>query len=204
MNIPTAKIAVLCQQRHITKLSLFGSVLRDDFTPNSDIDILVEFEAGFTPGFLRLHDIQEELSALLDHRPIDLVTPKFLNHRIRDNVLATAEVCYDAKDDQVYLGHMIDTAHKALNLVDGVSREEFDHNETLRLALTHLIQIIGESARRVSRDFRAAYPQIPWKGIVGMRSKVVHDYLNVDEDIVWSTVTDDLPALMIELEKILN
>ena len=108
------------------------------------------------------------------------------------------------KDDRVYLGHMVDMARKALSFVDGVSREEFDNNETLRLALTHLIQIIGESARRVSPEFRALYPQIPWKGIVGMRSKVVHDYLNVDDDVVWSTLTDDLPALAIELEKILN
>ena len=95
--IPTEQIAALCQQRHITKLSLFGSVLRDDFSPQSDIDVLVEFEPGFTPGFLKLHEIQEELSALFNRHPIDLVTPKFLNHRICDEVLATAEVCYDAK-----------------------------------------------------------------------------------------------------------
>jgi uncharacterized protein with HEPN domain len=108
------------------------------------------------------------------------------------------------KDDRVYVGHMIETIHKALSFLDGIGRAEFDNSETLRLALTHLLQIIGESARRVSQDFRTAHPQIPWKGIVGMRSKVVHDYLNVDDDIVWSTVIDDLPALLIELEKIMN
>lgn len=96
IEIPTRQIAALCQQRHITKLSLFGSVLRDDFGSQSDIDVLVEFEPEFTPGFLKLHEIQEELSTLFDRHPIDLVTPKFLNHRIRDAVLATAEVCYDA------------------------------------------------------------------------------------------------------------
>ena len=96
--IPTEQIAALCQQRHITKLSLFGSVLRDDFSPQSDIDVLVEFEPGFIPGFIKLYEIQEELSALFDdRRSIDLVTPKFLNPRIRDKVLATAEICYDAK-----------------------------------------------------------------------------------------------------------
>jgi uncharacterized protein with HEPN domain len=108
------------------------------------------------------------------------------------------------KDDRVYVGHMIETIQKAQSFVDGIGRAEFDNSETLRLALTHLLQIIGESARRVSQDFRTAHPQIPWKGIVGMRSKVVHDYLNVDDDIVWSTVIDDLPALLIELEKIMN
>ncbi|MDJ1180629.1 DUF86 domain-containing protein [Roseofilum sp. BLCC_M91] len=108
------------------------------------------------------------------------------------------------KDNFVYLGHMIDTANKALSFVSGVSREEFDRNEQLRLALTHLLQVIGEAARRVSPDFREAYPEIPWKAIVGMRSKVVHDYLNVDEDVVWDTVTNDLISLVICLENILR
>jgi len=97
IKVPTDKISELCQKWHICKLSLFGSVLRDDFTANSDIDVLVEFEPEFTPGFLKLHQIQEELSDLFDRRTIDLVTLKFLNHRIRDQVLANAEVCYVAK-----------------------------------------------------------------------------------------------------------
>ena len=107
------------------------------------------------------------------------------------------------KDDQVYIGHMIDTANKAIGFVVGISREDFDNDEQLRLATTHLLQIIGEAARRVSLDFRAAYPAIPWKAIVGMRSKVVHDYLNVDEDVVWDTVKNDLAPLVVELEKLL-
>lgn len=97
IKVPIDEISALCQRWHIDKLSLFGSVLRDDFTVDSDIDILVEFESGFTPGFLKLHRLQEELSALFDHRTIDLVTLKFLNHRIRNRVLDTAEVCYVAE-----------------------------------------------------------------------------------------------------------
>ncbi|MFN6236423.1 nucleotidyltransferase family protein [Microcystis sp.] len=97
MKIPQEKLSQLCQHWHIHKLSLFGSVLRDDFTADSDIDMLVEFELGFTPSFLKLHQIQEELSQLFDGRTIDLVTIKSLNHHIRERVLATAEVCYVAK-----------------------------------------------------------------------------------------------------------
>lgn len=108
------------------------------------------------------------------------------------------------RDDQVYVGHMLDTANKAINFVQDLTRKDFDNNELLRLSLTHLLQIIGEAARRVSPEFRAAYSQIDWKAIVGMRSKVVHDYLNVDEDIVWDTVTNELPSLVEELERILN
>lgn len=108
------------------------------------------------------------------------------------------------RDDLVYVKHMIDIANKALEFVQGLTREDFDSNELLRLSLTHLLQVIGEAARRVSPEFRAAHPQIEWKAIVGMRSKVVHDYLNVDEDIVWDTVINELRPLVNELEKILN
>lgn len=107
------------------------------------------------------------------------------------------------RDDRVYIEHMIGTARKAIGFVEGVSREDFDNNELLRLSLTHLLQVIGEAARRVSPDFRANYSAIPWKAIVGMRSKVVHDYLDVDEDVVWDTVKSDLPSLILELEKVL-
>lgn len=108
------------------------------------------------------------------------------------------------RDDLVYVGHMVDTANKVITFVAGLSREDFDDNEQLRLAITHLLQVIGEAARRVSLDFRGAHPEIPWKAIVGMRSKVVHDYLNVDEDVVWDTVKNDLPPLIAKLEKLLS
>lgn len=97
IDISKEKISDFCQYWHITKLSLFGSVLRDDFRLESDIDVLVEFETGHIPGFLKLHQIQEELSTLLENRQIDLVTPKSLNHRIRDRILSEAEVYYVAE-----------------------------------------------------------------------------------------------------------
>ena len=68
------------------------------------------------------------------------------------------------------------------------------------LALIHLVQVIGEAARQVSRDFTVTHPEVPWENIIGMRHKVVHDYLGVDEDIVWQVVTGDLPKLVESLE----
>jgi uncharacterized protein with HEPN domain len=67
---------------------------------------------------------------------------------------------------------------------------------------THLIQVIGEAARRVSPQFREEHQQIPWDAIAGMRSKIVHDYMNVDEDIVWDSVAQELPPLIEDLKKI--
>ena len=93
IDIPRDKIADFCQRNYIRKLSLFGSVLRSDFRPDSDIDVLVEFEPGHVPG-LALIRMQDELSELFGGYPIDLVTPKFLNHRIRDRVISNSELIY--------------------------------------------------------------------------------------------------------------
>ena len=88
------KTTDFCRRNHIRKLSLFGSVLRDDFGPESDIDVLVEFEAGHVPGFFRLFDMEEELSSLLGGRKVDLRTPEDLSRYFRDEVLAQSWVQY--------------------------------------------------------------------------------------------------------------
>lgn len=87
--IPEKELAEFCMRNHIRRLSLFGSVLSDCFGPESDVDVLVEFEPGHTPG-LALIRMQDELSLLLGGRKVDLVTPKFLNKRIREKVITEA------------------------------------------------------------------------------------------------------------------
>lgn len=106
------------------------------------------------------------------------------------------------KDDQVYLGHMLDMAQKASSLVRNKKRADYDADETLRFALAHLLQIIGEAASHVSKECWQSQPQIPWQAIIGMRHKVVHDYMDVNEDVVWGTIVEDLPFLINELKKI--
>jgi len=94
IELPQDKIASFCKKHHIRKLSLFGSVLRDDLGPGSDIDILVEFEPGKVPSFFRLFDMEEELSAILGGRKVDIRTPEDLSRYFRDRVLAAAVVQY--------------------------------------------------------------------------------------------------------------
>src|SRR6266850_1082398 len=103
--------------------------------------------------------------------------------------------------DLVYVGHMLDMARKAVSKTQRISRESYDADENLRLALIHLIQTIGEAARQVSREFCNSHPDIRWADIIGMRHKVVHDYLGVDEDIVWQVATEDLPKLVTSLRR---
>jgi len=92
--IPKERIAEFCRRHHIRRLALFGSVLRDDFGPDSDVDVLVEFEPDHVPG-LAFFDMERELSELLG-REVDLNTLGFLSRYFREQVLAEAEVQYDA------------------------------------------------------------------------------------------------------------
>ncbi|MBI4871641.1 MAG: nucleotidyltransferase family protein [Candidatus Riflebacteria bacterium] len=87
------QLGEFCRRWHIRKLALFGSVVRGELRPDSDIDVLVEFEPGQVIG-LKFVRIQEELSRFFGGRRVDLVTEKFLSHWIRDSVLAEAQVQY--------------------------------------------------------------------------------------------------------------
>jgi predicted nucleotidyltransferase len=93
VEVDRERVAEFCRRHHIRRLALFGSVLRDDFGPESDIDALVEFEPGTYVGFTII-DIEDELSQILG-RKVDLVREKYLNRRIRDRVLASVEQVYE-------------------------------------------------------------------------------------------------------------
>lgn len=95
INVPTDKIAAFCRENHIRSLALFGSVLRDDFRPDSDVDVLVEFDPDVKIGFLALGRIGRQLSDLLQ-RPVDLVLRDGLKPRLRDSVVTAAEIVYAA------------------------------------------------------------------------------------------------------------
>jgi len=91
--IPKEKIADFCRRRHIRRLAIFGSALRANFEPESDVDVLVEFEAGQEPGFMALARMGRELSEMFGRR-VDLRTPEDLSRLFRDEVISSAEVQY--------------------------------------------------------------------------------------------------------------
>jgi predicted nucleotidyltransferase len=95
LNIPTEMVAEFCKRNRIRKLSIFGSALRGDFSPDSDIDVLVEFEPDACVGLIRLAGMEIELSEILG-RKVDLNTPEFLSKYFRNKVLSEAIVHYDA------------------------------------------------------------------------------------------------------------
>ena len=94
ISIPKDRIADFCRRHHIRKLALFGSVLRDDFRPDSDVDVLVEFEPEARVGFFGLYDMEQELSSFFGGRKVDLRTAQDLSRHFRDKVVADAQVEY--------------------------------------------------------------------------------------------------------------
>ena len=94
IEVPRERLAELCKHHRIRRLALFGSVLRDDFGPDSDIDVLVEFDRSQPVGF-RIFRVEEELSRLFGGHKVDIVNPRYLNHRLKDEILNSAQVQYE-------------------------------------------------------------------------------------------------------------
>lgn len=107
-------------------------------------------------------------------------------------------------EDLDRLRHIVAAKHEAIGFANGRSRDELDDDRTLQLALVKLVEIVGEAAGRLSPETHALAPDLPWPKMVSMRNRLVHDYFRVDLDVVWDTVTLDLPALLPEIERLLR
>jgi uncharacterized protein with HEPN domain len=97
---------------------------------------------------------------------------------------------------------MLDMARKAVDKIRGLSRQKYDEDENLRLALMHLVQVTGEASRHVSRAYTDEHPDIPWADIRRHASQGRARLPRVDEDIVWQVVTEDLPKLVASLARL--
>ena len=106
-------------------------------------------------------------------------------------------------DDTVRLRHMADAAREAIEFAAGRTRTDLDSDRMLVRALTKDIEIVGEAAARVTLETKQAIPSIPWQSIVTMRNRLIHGYFDIDLDMVWSTVTEDLPPLLTEIQNFL-
>lgn len=107
-------------------------------------------------------------------------------------------------DDATRLRHMRDAAMEAVAFVQGKERSDLDSDRILTLALLKSIETVGEAAYKVSRNYRDAYAEIPWRSLIEMRNSLVHDYYDIDVDAVWATIQDDLPPLISALDRLVN
>ena len=108
------------------------------------------------------------------------------------------------KDDTVFLKHILDAINLIEEYLKDKSYEEFKDNHMLQDAVIRELEIIGEAAKNLSKEFRNKHSDIPWRQIAGMRDKLIHGYFGVDLDAVWDTATIDIPSLKERLQEILK
>ena len=107
------------------------------------------------------------------------------------------------RDDAVPVRHMLEHAREAVALVADRTREELRTHRMLQLALTRLVEVVGEAATRVSPETQARFPSVPWREAIATRHRITHGYDVVDYDILWDTVQEDFPPLVAALEPVL-
>lgn len=103
-------------------------------------------------------------------------------------------------EDRIRWRHMIEAAQDAIGFISGRARADLDQDRMLLFAVVRAIEIIGEAASKISPETRAAHGAIPWPAIVGMRNRLVHAYFDIDTDIVWVAVMEEIPGLLAKLQ----
>jgi len=108
------------------------------------------------------------------------------------------------EDDEIRLRHVLDAASEAVDFTKGHRRADLDTDRKLSLSLVRLLEVIGEAARGITMEFRREHSEFPWKSMIGMRDRLIHGYFDVNLDVIWETVTNDLPPLIDKLKKIVT
>src|SRR5512138_194075 len=98
--------------------------------------------------------------------------------------------------DDAYLLDILIAARKALKFVEGIDRNNFEDNELVQNAVMRPLEIIGEASAKISKEFRKTHPDIPWREMVGLRNRLIHEYFRINFGAVWDTINKDLPALI--------
>jgi len=106
--------------------------------------------------------------------------------------------------DEIRIQHMLECTDEILSFIKGRDRADLDSDRMLMHAITRCVELIGEAASQVSPDVQRTFPDVPWQDIVGMRNRLIHVYFDVDMDVVWSTVTKDIPEMAMSLRKALE
>ena len=108
------------------------------------------------------------------------------------------------KDDLIYIEHMLLYGERIVDKLQDKTKADFENDQDLKDLIVYRLQVIGEAASHISRQFQDMHSNIEWSDIIGLRHRLVHGYLDIDYGIVWNIVTIDIPALIVKLQKIIK
>jgi uncharacterized protein with HEPN domain/predicted nucleotidyltransferase len=214
-------IAEFCQRWHIIEFALFGSVLRDDFRSDSDIDVLVVYDPSYRLRLSDLLDIQQELEAKF-RREVDVTNKqRLVNPFSRAEILQQYQVIYpldqaepfqivpanpqmqDNVRNSAALWDMLQAIQRIQTYTQGLDEAAYLDNILIQQGVERNLEIIGEAARRLSDTFRSNHPDIDWRGVIGLRNIVAHQYDQVDHVEIWNIITTTLLRLQAQLRPLL-
>jgi uncharacterized protein with HEPN domain len=107
-------------------------------------------------------------------------------------------------NDQTRLSHIKDACQQIQVFLEGKTKENFEADNQLQLAITRLVEIVGEASSKITKEFQAQHPEIPWVLIISMRNRLVHAYFEIDFDVLWDTATVSIPVLLKQIETLLE
>jgi len=216
-----ADVAAFCQRWHVKELSLFGSVIRDDFRSDSDVDVLVVFDPFNKPDLFGRMQAERELADLFG-RAVDLTEKRLLKNSFsRLEILQTHRIIYPSEQanfttlieaesrmtndvrNNAALLDMVGAMRSLQSITKGYTFDNYIDNELLRLGVERALEILGEAANRLTPAFRSAHAEIIWKDIVGLRNVIIHQYDQLDYENLWETATEKAPRLLRQVEPLL-
>ena len=203
IDLPKEEIAKFCKKWGVSEFSFFGSVLTDDFRPDSDIDVLVTFEEDLKHTLFDLVHMGDELKKMFG-REVDLLTRRGVeqsrNYIRRKSILSPLE--QPMSRDMAYLLDILLAAKDARDFTAGLDKAAFLSDRKCQYAVTYCLEVIAEAVKRLSDESQRKYPDIPWSAMERVRDLHIpaDDKVNLNE--VWDTVQDDAPVLISRLERI--
>ena len=228
VGLKPSDIAGYCERWQIVELALFGSILRDDFRPDSDLDCLVVFAPEAQIGLLDLLGMQQDLGDRIG-RAVDVVMRSNIEHSDnyirRANIFGTARTIYPAAiattptallptpptamtipndRDRATLLDILKAAKQARNYGRGMTAADLEADELRHSAILYQLTLLGEATKRLSPEFPDRYDRIQWKQIAGTRNFLIHEYDNVNLAVVSDIINRDISALLPEIEALVR
>ena len=210
----SAHVENFCQRWNVQELALFGSVIRDDFTNASDIDVLIERDPDAKRGGFDTVRMQEELSQLFE-RPVDLAQKKLLKNPFsRAEILRTYRIVYPLENanftglisanrlltetvrNSASLFRMVEAMQAVKIFMPDKTLRDYLSDEMLQSAVERNLEALSEAANRISASFQAQHPEIDWSNIVGLKDVIDYQYRALNYKRVWNIATSDLPLML--------